>query len=1097
MTGRTYVPLRVFAAGGQSLPPGGRRDTVNCVEGVISRRVPSGFSVRQPTQTATDRWRRGSEIRARHAHLLRLALALLVRLLAMGVVRAEEPANPPDPPATVAPAKPDVPADANAGAAADAHPADEAVATDPVLAARRLWLAGKYEEAEEAFEPLTKSHPAAAVLGLARCRESVGKADEARTLIEKALAELPAAEAGPEVAKPDDEKADDAKPEDAAQATLRAERADLEAELSRLALERGDLAEAEQRAAAARQQNDDHLLARWIDIERLRSTGQLDEAEAGLKWFVDYYNAHDVTDADQLRVIGLAAAQYARWKHLSEQFQFLINDLYPQALEKEPGYWQACFEAGRLFVEKYNEAEATKELGSALKLNSRAADVYAALAELALQKFDFDNAKPAIARALEINPNCLAARRAQADLLLANFEVAEAVKALEATRDLNPIDEETLGRLATAYLVADGLPKVDDERPDDPAAKLAATLGDSRAGKLLAEVNARNPHAGLFYHTLAMRLEERRQFPLAELCFREALVRMPRLVGPQAELGLMYMRLGEEAEAKKLLDQAFEADPFHVRVSNMLKVLEVLDNYETLETDHFIIKFDPQRDKLLAQYTARHLEKLYPDLCGWLGYEPKEKSLFEIFSRARNTDGHGWFSARMVGLPYIGTVGACAGKMVALTSPNDGQRRFNWARVLEHEFVHVINLQQTRFNIPHWFTEALATLREGYPRPPEWNELLLKRVPKGEVFNLDTINFGFIRPQSGDDWTMAYCQAEMYAEYIQERFGREAIAKLLAAYADNQDTREVLKRALNIEQPDFEKGYTEYVAKIVAELQSGGDEGTGADVPEKLADLERAQKADPKNPRLLAELASAQLARKAYPEARRFARQAAEINPREPLAAYVLARLHLLIGDNQEAVTALQAAHDPEHPHAMLVNLLAALLIKAEDFAAAEKLYRLLAEKQPHDQRWPKALARLYLLSKQEQSLVEVLDRLARWDGDDIAYRKKLAELKYQARDYAASADWARQALHIDVTDPEIHRRLAAALLETKATAEAIDEYLVAIELAPDDPDLRYALADAYLQLPDKAKARATLEELLRREPKHTAAQEMLESIEP
>ena len=53
------------------------------------------------------------------------------------------------------------------------------------------------------------------------------------------------------------------------------------------------------------------------------------------------------------------------------------------------------------------------------------------------------------------------------------------------------------------------------------------------------------------------------------------------------------------------------------------------------------------------------------------GFQPEGKSLFEIFSRAKNTDGHGWFSARMVGLPYIGTVGACAGRMVAMQSPND------------------------------------------------------------------------------------------------------------------------------------------------------------------------------------------------------------------------------------------------------------------------------------------------------------------------------------------------------------------------------------------------------------------------------------------
>ena len=47
-----------------------------------------------------------------------------------------------------------------------------------------------------------------------------------------------------------------------------------------------------------------------------------------------------------------------------------------------------------------------------------------------------------------------------------------------------------------------------------------------------------------------------------------------------------------------MLDEAFKIDPFNVRVNNTLKVLEVLDGYETLETEHFRIKFDPAKDKL-------------------------------------------------------------------------------------------------------------------------------------------------------------------------------------------------------------------------------------------------------------------------------------------------------------------------------------------------------------------------------------------------------------------------------------------------------------------------------------------------------------------
>ena len=93
------------------------------------------------------------------------------------------------------------------------------------------------------------------------------------------------------------------------------------------------------------------------------------------------------------------------------------------------------------------------------------------------------------------------------------------------------------------------------------------------------------------------------------------------------------------------------------------------------------------------------------------------------------------------------------------------------------------------FNIPHWFTEALAVESEGYPRPQSWNELLAERVPKGDLFNLDTINLGFIRPKSQREWKLAYCQAQLYAQYMLANYGDDALAKMLAAYRDNLDSR--------------------------------------------------------------------------------------------------------------------------------------------------------------------------------------------------------------------------------------------------------------------------------------------------------------------
>lgn len=911
--------------------------------------------------------------------------------------------------------------------------------------ARKLLLAGHYAEAEEAYAALAGEAPVAAAIGVARAQASRGSLNEAVQTLEAALEKSP-------------------------------EATELLAELAVLSFQSGDHEAAEKRATAAVALDENCLAARWIQAELQRTAGKLEEAAAGYEWFVTYYRDHDVKSADDLHWIGLAAGHSARWNRRSEDFKALVNDLYPSALQIEAGYWPALYEQGMLFLEKYNQAEASRSFKEALELNPSAAEVHAGLAKLALQNYDLDQAGQAIARALELNPRLVAALQCQADLLAANFKLEETVQVLVHALTLDALDEATLGRLAGAYVALDGLP---------------ADLAGTRTGRLIDEVNARNPHAGEFYFTLAEQLSERRKFPSAERFYREAIERMPQLVGPHAGLGMMYMRMGQEVEAEKLLNESFDIDPFNIRVSNTLKVLEVLSGYAVLETDHFILKFDRAQDEILARYAAKYLEEhVYPTLTKQFAFEPEGKSLFEIFNRAKNTNGHGWFSARMVGLPYIGTVGACAGKMVALASPNDMDQKYNWARVLKHEFVHVLNLQQTHFNIPHWFTEALAVLNENYPRPQIWNDLLAARTADGKLFNLDTINLGFIRPQTGLDWQMAYCQAELYAEYMLLRFGDDALAKMLAAYADNLSTSEALKRCFQVEQAEFEKGYLEHVKGIVAGLTRGQ---TGAEM--KLAELEKAHRADPKDPDVAAKLAAAHLERRNYKQAGPLAKEALAVRPKHPLATFVLARLRMLVGEEPEALAMLEECLDRESPDPSVLGLLASLKLKAADYAAAASLYELGQSKFAADDKWAKGLARVYLASKNDEKLAVLLAQLADKDADDLTVRKKLAQIDVKRQDFPAAATWANQALQIDVMDVDAHGMLAAALAGQGQFAPAAEEYEIAVRLKPKDPALRFALAQAHLKARQIPQARAALEALLKLKPDYPGAKEMLEGL--
>lgn len=909
-----------------------------------------------------------------------------------------------------------------------------------------LVLTGRYEEAAERFAAQQKNDAAAAI-GLSRAQVATGNREAARATLEAAAGRF--------------EKS-----------------AELQAELALAAFDRGEYEPAGKHAAAALGLDKDCVLARWIEAELLRTSGKLDEAQRAYAWFIGYHNrAARIDDPWDLIWIGKAVAQHARWTRNSNQFRRLVSDVFPSALRREPKFWPARLESARLFLEKFNAPDAAAEIDAALAINPNAAELHAAKAAMALDRFDLSAAKSAIDRALEINPELVWAWQLRADWLFADVRPAEAIEPLEQARKLNPRDEETLGRLMAAYVVLD-------------------STGEGlspQAQEVVNEVGRLNPHCGEMYLAAGDALDRMRRFPKAARCYGEARERMPQLISTRGRLGMVLMRLGEEAEAAKLLEESFAIDPFNVRVKNMLEVLDVLKGYAVIETEHFVIKFDRGQDELLARYAARYLEEqAYPELTKQFAFQPQGKTLIEIFSQSGGTSGHGWFSARMVGLPFVGTVGACAGKMVALTTPGELEKKYNWALVLRHEYTHVLNLQQTAFNIPHWLTEGLAVHLEGQPRPRDWLRLLARRAKADELFTLDDITLGFVRPKSSDDWTLAYCQSELYVEYMLATYGNDASQKLLAAYADRCSTPLALERSFGVKLADFEAGYRQHLDTVIA---AAGDSSAQPKAP--LAVLQRNVEDNPANAEAAAQLALAWLDRDDKPQARRWALKAQELKPRHPLGAYVLARLQLSIGDTQAALEILEASLDRKSPHEEPLALLAALRLKAGDAAAAEELYALGDKHFPASDRWVKGLARIYLQSDDAQKLAPVLRRWSDLEPDNLTIHQKLARLALDKEDFASAAASATNALHLDVEDAEAHSLLAAALAGQQEQAAAAEEYETAIRLDGRQADWHAALAAQYIKLNKKDDARRVVATLRELAPDHPQLAELEKSLSP
>jgi cellulose synthase operon protein C len=849
--------------------------------------------------------------------------------------------------------------------------------------ARERWLKGNYDEARAQYEELAKDAKtkSAAAIGISLTLQSQGEYDKALDVLEAAL------------------KTD-------------AKNADLNARLAELLYRRGKWDDADKAAEAALAIDKDHFLARWIRTEIYRDRGEVDKADKECRLFVRTYSNRvntdkEIKDPDELLLIGLAAAENARWNNLSDQFETILNDIYGDLLKADKTFWPAEVQSGILLLEKYNRPEALGAFDKALVINPRCAEALVGKGYAVLLKFEIKEAESFAERALKINPNLPEALRLRADVYLAVGDPASALKELDRARKVNPRDEHTLARIAAC------------QRLQQKPKEFEATVKD---------VERFDTKPAPFYFDLGERLEERRRFEDAEKYFKQAADLRPKMPGPLNSLGMLYMRMGREKEARELLNKGFTADPFNVRVSNTIKVLKHLDKYETLKTDHFELRFDPKNDAILAKYLAMYLEQIYADLAEKFQFKPKGPILVEVFNN------HEMFSGRVIAVPDLHTIGACTGRMFAMVSPNGRgvAKRFNWGRVLRHEMVHIFNLEQTHFLVPHWFTEGLAVANEGFPRPPLWNQILQERVAADQLLNLDTVDLGFIRPRSPEEWQLAYAQSNLYVEYMKEKYGAKTVGEMLDAYRNGLDTAAALQKVCKVEKAAFEKGYREYLDNVVKSLK-------GKPVPKKrsFAELKEAHEKNPDDLDVSADLALALVNRRENVEARKLAQQVLDKKKGHPKASVVLARLEKSAGNVEKERELLEAALDKTDPEPLVLQALGKIYYDAMEFAKAAEVYELGRAAEPSDPDWLQLLVRVYSQTGEKDKQIAVLKDLVPTDADDFDRRARLAKLLLEAKQFAEAEKCARQALEIDIRNEEVRDILIKALREQKKDAEA------------------------------------------------------------
>lgn len=636
------------------------------------------------------------------------------------------------------------------------------------------------------------------------------------------------------------------------------------------------------------------------------------------------------------------------WYRDNRQLHETLLNMFVRAYDvTDRDYWPAHTAAARYFLSHDQSKEASQELMQALRANPNDAETLVLFGEIALSEFDFDKTDKVIGALRETNGTSLDADLLECRSLLKQRKPKEAEGLARGVMARRPKDIEAMGLLAGSLMLQ---------------------LRDEEAKAVLKQVEGIDPDNATAYFEVADQLSAMRQYPRSAAMFKVAIERAPWWTDAQNALGLLYTQSGEEEKAHAVLDAAHALDPFNLRTTNYLRLLDEMARFDKSETAHFRVVYDGTVDPVIPEYFGEYLESIYPQVTGEFHAEPKEKTVIEVFPT------HDQFSVRTTGSPWIGTVGASTGPVIAIVSPRKGpgtKGPFNWSQVLRHEFTHTVTLAATDNRIGHWMTEGLAVLEEKSPIPWDWVPMLYYAVTKKQLFTLDQLTWAFVRPKRPSDRQLAYAESFWICRYVEQTWGHDAILKMMEGFREGKPQEQVFPEALGKSTTEFSADFQKWAEAEVAKW--GYDEETS----KKYDSLRKEAESLVKN--------------RQYAEAVTAWEEIAEIRPMDPLPHQRLAGLFLTkeVNEPRKAAQHLVALSKADLKDNRYAKRVARIYRDINDLPEAMSYARRAVYVDPYDLDAHELLAEVCEKSNDTKGLERekrVIPELTKWIEDN---RKK------------------------------------------------------------------------------------------------------------
>ena len=251
--------------------------------------------------------------------------------------------------------------------------------------------------------------------------------------------------------------------------------------------------------------------------------------------------------------------------------------------------------------------------------------------------------------------------------------------------------------------------------------------------------------------------------------------------------GQALFYLGRYAEALETID-ALIKDMSHPQFQGFREfIAETIKSTETLtliESEHFRIYLDPDRDAALAPYIRDVLEQSYERLGKHFGLYPKEKVLVEVFPTTETFYPASSLSARDI--EVSGAIGICKFNKIMLLSPRNLARGYRWTDALSHEYLHYLIVHLSANEAPIWLHEGIAKYFEDSWRLPAsaWlsrrtESLLAHALANDSFVGFQNMEPSLVKLDTTYQVQLGYAEAASAIDFIIHKLGSKGLARIL------------------------------------------------------------------------------------------------------------------------------------------------------------------------------------------------------------------------------------------------------------------------------------------------------------------------------